>query len=362
MGGGLSSPPPGGCTTGDPGDGPRPGPPDSPREVKLSAAQMAVARTIVATGKGMGVQQRGLALGLAVAMQESTLNPDAVSGRSVGLFQQQGELYQHVNRRDPESTSAAFYTMLLRRVPGYADQANVGFAAAAQEVQRSGAGAHWYARWERWALGMAAQLDLGPLSQPRPGETVCKVGGGSGAVKVMVKGLTVVLPPEAGVQGEFTFPNSQAATAAAAALSYLGTPYAWGGGDAQGPGRGTRDGGPADRHKDFEKVGFDCSGLTTYAWAQAGVNLVRQSAGQFMSARTKVPWERALPGALLFWDTAKVHHVALYLGEVDLGGRQGKRKFMVEAPYSGSFVRVSPVQLSGLRSQVAHPWGETRSS
>src|SRR5690606_24361385 len=42
------------------------------------------------------------------------------------------------------------------------------------------------------------------------------------------------------------------------AMSQLGVQYAWGGGDEDGPTLGIRDGGTADAHGDYNKVGFDC--------------------------------------------------------------------------------------------------------
>jgi len=60
-----------------------------------------------------------------------------------------------------------------------------------------------------------------------------------------------------------------------AAMSQLGVPYAWGGGTAAGPSRGIHDGGVADAHGDYNKIGFDCSGLTLYAYAKIGISLCR---------------------------------------------------------------------------------------
>ena len=67
----------------------------------------------------------------------------------------------------------------------------------------------------------------------------------------------------------------------AAAKAYLGTTYAWGGGDYDGPTLGIRDGGVADRYGDYKKIGFDCSGLALYAWAQVGVYLPHFSGYQY---------------------------------------------------------------------------------
>ncbi len=124
------------------------------------------------------------------------------------------------------------------------------------------------------------------------------------------------------------------------ALSQLGVVYAWGGGDAQGPTEGVRDGGVADSFGDFAKTGFDCSGLMIYAFAGAGKELSHYSGYQAESGQ-RVPLEDRRPGDMLFWadddGAGAVHHVALYLG-----GDQ-----MVEAPESGKKVRIAPVRFDG---------------
>lgn len=122
------------------------------------------------------------------------------------------------------------------------------------------------------------------------------------------------------------------------ALSQLGVPYAWGGGNAHGPTRGIRDGGVADAHGDYTKIGFDCSGLMIYAFAAAGYRLPHYSGYQYDSGR-KVPLSQKRAGDMLFWSTrGRIHHVALYVG-----GEQ-----MVEAPYSGSRVRLTSVRYGGI--------------
>nr|WP_093419292.1 NlpC/P60 family protein [Saccharopolyspora flava] len=124
------------------------------------------------------------------------------------------------------------------------------------------------------------------------------------------------------------------------ALSQLGMPYAWGGGNSRGPTRGIRDGGVADSYGDYAKTGFDCSGLMIYAFAAAGVSLDHYSGYQAQAGK-RVPLSQMRRGDMLFWDDGgAIHHVALYLGN-------GK---MVEAPYSGSRVRVAPVRYSGITS------------
>ena len=118
------------------------------------------------------------------------------------------------------------------------------------------------------------------------------------------------------------------------ALSQVGVTYAWGGGNAKGPTRGIHDGGVADQFGDYRKTGFDCSGLMLYAFGALGVGLPHYSGYQY-NAGKKVPISQIRPGDMLFWaDGSDIHHVALFIGN-------GK---MVEAPYSGGAVRITPVR------------------
>lgn len=96
--------------------------------------------------------------------------------------------------------------------------------------------------------------------------------------------------------------------AAEAALSQLGKPYVWA---AAGPDT------------------YDCSGLTMWAWARAGVVLPHNSGAQYAVTQRVAPgdWQ---PGDLLFFGSP-IHHVGMYIGDGD----------MVEAPYTGAFVRVN---------------------
>lgn len=108
-----------------------------------------------------------------------------------------------------------------------------------------------------------------------------------------------------------------AATALAAALSQIGVPYVWGG---ESPGRG-----------------FDCSGLTQWAWRQAGVDLPRTAAAQY-DAIAHVPLSDLQPGDLLFWGFGGISHVGMYVGGGDI----------VNAPESGELVRVEAIWNNGL--------------
>ena len=127
--------------------------------------------------------------------------------------------------------------------------------------------------------------------------------------------------------------SSAAAAAIQAALRWVGTSYAWGGGTLTGPGMGFGI--------DAGVVGFDCSGLTRYAYAQADIGIARNSRAQYATL-PKVARGDLRPGDLVFFATdvtqpTTIHHVALYLGS----GR------IVEAPYSGAQVRVRSMYWSG---------------
>jgi peptidoglycan DL-endopeptidase RipA len=126
---------------------------------------------------------------------------------------------------------------------------------------------------------------------------------------------------------------SAAQTAIDAAMAYLGTPYAWGGGGSRGPGPG--------QDPDEGVIGFDCSGLTQYAYARAGIAIPRNSRAQY-AALPKVSTDDLRPGDLVFWATdvsepGTIHHVAIWLG--------GDR--ILEAPYSGSVVKTSAMRWRG---------------
>jgi len=127
--------------------------------------------------------------------------------------------------------------------------------------------------------------------------------------------------------------SSAVETAISAAREHLGTIYAWGGGSLSGPSVGWG--------VDAGVVGFDCSGLTRYAYAQAGISIPRNSSAQY-KALPKVSRADLQRGDLVFWATntsnaSTIHHVAIYLGNGQI----------LEAPQSGSVIRVTSMRWSG---------------
>jgi peptidoglycan DL-endopeptidase CwlO len=101
----------------------------------------------------------------------------------------------------------------------------------------------------------------------------------------------------------------KAVGAVRAALSQLGVPYVWGG---AAPGRG-----------------FDCSGLTMWAYRQVGVNLPHYGGDQW-NAGVHVTRSQLEPGDLVFF-YSDIHHMGMYIGD-------GK---FVHAPHTGDRVRVA---------------------
>jgi cell wall-associated NlpC family hydrolase len=123
---------------------------------------------------------------------------------------------------------------------------------------------------------------------------------------------------------------SQGDIAANWALTQLGKPYQWG---AAGPDT------------------YDCSGLTMVAWAQAGVQLLHYTGYQWEEG-PHVPLNDLQRGDLLFYatdnsDPATIHHVGIYIGD----------GMMVDAPYTGAFVRIDSIYQPGDPIGAVRPAG-----
>ncbi|MFI6851658.1 NlpC/P60 family protein [Streptomyces sp. NPDC050416] len=105
-------------------------------------------------------------------------------------------------------------------------------------------------------------------------------------------------------------PSAEGDRAVRYAVRQLGKPYEWG---AEGP------------------ESYDCSGLTSQAWAQAGAPIPRTSQEQWKRLK-RIPLPQLRPGDLVVY-FPEATHVALYLGD----------GMVVQAPRPGAKVKVSPI-------------------
>lgn len=114
-------------------------------------------------------------------------------------------------------------------------------------------------------------------------------GSGTGSSTGSGTGVKITLPDGSTVEA----PNEKAATAVRSAIGAVGTPYVWGGNDPQS--------------------GIDCSGLTKYAYGEAGVELPRLAQEQHIGNPQISPGDLQ-PGDLAVWDG----HVAMVVGNGQL--------------------------------------------
>ncbi|MFJ8632656.1 C40 family peptidase [Streptomyces sp. NPDC093568] len=121
-------------------------------------------------------------------------------------------------------------------------------------------------------------------------------------------------------------PTRESARAIRFAKKQLGKPYKWG---AEGP------------------KSYDCSGLTSEAWAHAGTRIPRTSQEQWARLE-RVPLTELRPGDLVVY-FPDATHVAMYLGK-------GK---VVQAPRTGEKIKISPIAsnpvLGAVRPRVKPP-------
>ena len=160
------------------------------------------------------------------------------------------------------------------------------------------------ARQERLRQAAMAALAAQQAATNAAGNDQVELGGSvasSGDGGSAETSAPIELPPTDGSIG---------AQAVAVAMQYLGTPYVWGG---AAPG------------------GFDCSGLTSYAYGQLGIGLSHFTGAQWNEG-VHVPADQMLPGDLVFFHS-DLHHMGMYIG----GGQ------MIHAPQTGDVVKISPL-------------------
>ena len=151
-------------------------------------------------------------------------------------------------------------------------------------------------------------------------------GGGGGGGDDLALGGSADLGAAAAVVEAIELPptdGSIGAQAVSVAMQYLGTPYVWGG---ESP------------------SGFDCSGLTKYAYGQVGVGLSHFTGAQWNEG-VRVPAEQLLPGDLVFF-RSDLGHMGMYIG----GGQY------IHAPQTGDVVKISSMGDRGDYQGAVRPY------
>lgn len=159
-----------------------------------------------------------------------------------------------------------------------------------------------------WSGSGGGLADMAAFTRPDGAEAADAALFGEG-VAVRLPDGTVVMAP-----------NAVAASAVRHALTQLGVPYQWGG---TAPG-----------------VGLDCSGLTQWAYQEAGLNIPRLAQEQDIGA--SIAHGAVLPGDLAVWDG----HVAMVVGD----------NLMVEA---GDPVKLSPIRTANAGQGFQGFWRPT---
>ena len=243
---------------------------------------------IFSTASAYSLTEQTSALGLA-AIDSGEANLDTMQA----LFDELSDIQTRQQRKKDELST------LIETLQGKLEQYNKleeDYTAKYAQAKRDLGAAKLQAAEEARAAAAAARARQRSASSS--GSAPRTSGGGSSGGG----GSSYSAPPV----------SSRAGIAVRAALGQIGVPYRFA---AATPG-----------------VAFDCSGLTMWAWNQAGVRLPHQSSRQYSSI-AHVALEDAQPGDLIFYYTP-ISHVGMYIG----GGQ------MVHASHPGTDVVVATVK------------------
>ncbi|NKY43594.1 C40 family peptidase [Nocardia cerradoensis] len=293
----------------------------------MNERQLELARNGVAIGKQRRAPESVIIAELAAMITESTLRnlansnlPESLSFPNDGVGADHDSVGPHQMRVSVWGrVGIATLMNAAYQINWFYDQAATITSAAsmtsaelAQAVEVSAPNAYaGQLDLARRLYAMFADIDPGALPAAEPGQSPTGCG------------------PEAGSPGEPVPASGFGQAVVAAAQQWIGTPYVWGGGDANGPTGG----------------GFDCSGLTLYAISQASRGRIRlphyTQAQQDSPAGQSVPFDQRQPGDLIFFTTAgesDSHHVAVYAGR-DPDGTD----LVIHAPQTGQTVTTAPL-------------------
>ncbi|MEU7894205.1 NlpC/P60 family protein [Nonomuraea sp. NPDC049152] len=365
------------------------------KRLGLTREQSANAKTIIDTAAELGLPERAAVIGIATALQESNLRDGVVgdNGQAHGVFQQHPQHGWGTRAQVTDTAYAArtFYNRLIK----VRDWDTRPLTEAAQAVQHS-AFPDAYGKHEDRAARILAALDATPQARstargrPPSGQPTdvpklsahekktiqdsIEAAASLGIPKqAVIDDLAAGLRRRTSIDDPDAEPHQQEAaelvatltkqlctklyaaldtvdnlpeeitkqlpaavgnalTAVRTALSQKGVPYSWGGGGPFGPSNGIGRGAGTK--------GFDCSGLTEYAWAKAGRGIGSTTYEQVRAGR-KVSRSSIQPGDLVFYETDSSRsgpdHVGLAINA----------KEMVNAPHTGAVVRVDPIDRAG---------------
>ncbi len=243
----------------------------------------------------------------ASSPDNSAIQQEYLSAASGNLGETVNELHQTKQRLDAEKKSLDSSLAAAK-----AAEASVAAARAAAAAQvRSEQATLAKAKGEVAALMAAAHRALDIQRAQQYATTASSAGtsntGGSSP------GYQPSAPPPTPAPAPSGGSDAAGLRAVAAAESQIGVPYVWGGAT---PG-----------------VGFDCSGLTMWAWEQAGVYLPHFAEAQYQDT-TPVPLSQLQPGDLLFYASGGyVYHVTMYVGPGE----------MIQAEQTGTNVMITPI-------------------
>lgn len=221
-------------------------------------------------------------------------------------------------RMNPRQAARMFFSH-LRQIEGWR---NMDPGQAIYQVQRGGSPAYYNSfipeatRLVREAREAQSAASTALASNPL-GQMVTAAAGAAGfdvskTVNAVTQAATSSLDPSSArnLAGK---PNPDSEGAINAAMSWIGTPYVWGG---EQPG-----------------VGLDCSGLVDHAFRAIGIN-VGSWTGEQLAAGTPIDPAHAQRGDLLFPHSG---HVGIYLGNgmwIDTGDARGVKVGPIQKPLS----------------------------
>ena len=271
---------------------------------ELAAERATQSRTLQAAAQA----QRSAARARAVA-QAATSNTDSA------LRQVKGQLYQLTIQREQELAAAA-----AARAAAALRAAEKAAAARAAKAAAAAAAA------AKRAHANGGNTTVGTTSDTGGGVNLSGGGGADGAWPYG--------PGTGGGQPGYGQPldpvgtNTQGQQAVAAAESYLGVPYVWGGASRQG---------------------VDCSGLAMLVWEAAGVDLLHGATIQDQES-ARVSLADIEPGDLLFYHfpddgALPITHVAIYIGSGPYGTQT-----IIQAAEVGTNVAYYPMYWQGFVS------------